>query len=120
MFRRCSQNPTHVTALGVARANAVGPIGECDISIEAEVNDNFSLSRETMNVTRYMVLRISDEPDIAETKRCHALHYNPSDLGYQSAFCEWNVPSQNKFDPENKKPAYVLLNSIGWNSTLKF
>jgi hypothetical protein len=120
MFRRRPQYLTHITALGVARANAVGPIGECDISIDSEVNDNFSLSRETMNVTRYMVLRISDEPDIAETKRCHALHYNPSDLGYQRACYEWNVPSQNKFDAENKKPAHVLLNSIGWNSTLKF
>lgn len=73
MFGRCPQNLAHITALGVARADAVGPVGECDISIDAMVNDNFNLSRETMNVTRLMVLRISDEPDIAETKRCHRL-----------------------------------------------
>jgi hypothetical protein len=84
IFRRRSQNLTHVTAFCVAWANAVGPIGECDISIDADINDNFGLSRKTMNVTRLMVLWISDEPDIAETKRCHALEYNPSDLGYQA------------------------------------
>jgi hypothetical protein len=120
MFRRCPQNLTHITALGVARANAVGPIGEGDISIDSEVDDNFSLCRKTMNMTRLMVLRISNELDIAEAKRRHAPQYNPTDLGYQRACYEWNVPSQNKFDGENKKPAYVLLNSIGWNSALKF
>jgi hypothetical protein len=73
-----------------------------------------------MNMTRLMVLRISNELDIAEAKRRHAPQYNPTDLGYQRACYEWNVPSQNKFDGENKKPAYVLLNSIGWNSALKF
>jgi len=72
MFRRCSQNLTHIAALCVARANAVGPIGERDISIDAEVNDNFGLSRKTMNVSRLMVLRISNEKDSAETKRCQA------------------------------------------------
>ena len=84
MFHRRSQNLTHVAALCIARANAVGPVGECDISIDAEVNDNFSLSRKAMNVTRFVVLRISNEQDIAETKRCHGLKYNPSDLGYQA------------------------------------
>jgi len=73
MFRRCPQNLANITALGVARASAVGPVGERHISVDSKVNDNLSLSRETMNVTRLMVLRISDEPDIAETKRCHAM-----------------------------------------------
>lgn len=84
MFRRRSQNLAHFTALCVAWANAITPIGECDISIDADINDNLGLSRETVNVTRLMVLRIGDEQDIAETKRCHALHYNLSRLGYQS------------------------------------
>jgi hypothetical protein len=37
-----------------------------------------------MNVARPVVLRISDEPDIPETKRCHLLKYNPRVLGYQA------------------------------------
>ena len=69
MFSRCSQNLTQITALCVAWPNAVGPIGEPDISISAEVNDNFGLSRKTVNVSRLMVLRIGNEQDIAETKR---------------------------------------------------
>jgi hypothetical protein len=83
MVRRRSQNPADVAALCVARANSVRPIRECDIPIEVEVNDDFSLCRKTMNMTRLMILRISDEQDIAETKRCHMLNYNPSLLGYQ-------------------------------------
>jgi hypothetical protein len=101
MFRRRSHNLTHITVLCVPWPNAIRPIGECDISIDAEVNDNFGLSRKTMNMARLMVLRICDEPDIAETKRRHMLKYNPSDLGYQGASCEWNPPSQVKFSPED-------------------
>jgi hypothetical protein len=41
MFRRRSQNLAHITALCVAGANAICPIGESDISINAEFNDNF-------------------------------------------------------------------------------
>jgi hypothetical protein len=74
----------HVTALCVARTNAVGPIGERNFSIGANINNKFYLSGKTMNMTRVMVLRIRDEQDIAETKRCHKLNYNLSDLGYQA------------------------------------
>ena len=84
MFRRCSQNPAHVTALCVARANAVGSIGESDIPINADVNDDFGLSRKTMNVARLMVLRINFEQGISEAKRRHESKYNPSPLGYQA------------------------------------
>ncbi len=88
MFRRCSQNPAHITALCVARANAVGPIGESDIPIDADINDNFGLSRKTMNMTRFMVLRINFEQDISEAKRRHASKYNLSVLGYQAPSAE--------------------------------
>lgn len=60
MFRSRFQNPTHIAALGVARANAVGSVGEHDISIAAEVDDDFLLSRKTMNVTGLMILRIGN------------------------------------------------------------
>ena len=119
MFRRQCQNLTHITALCVARANAVGPVGECNTSIDSDINDNFGLSRKTMNMTRLMVLWISDEQDIAETKRCHGLDYNPSHLGYQ-ARPRVKVPAQIKFSSGDQKSAYVLLNSIGWNSISKF
>jgi hypothetical protein len=36
-----------------------------------------------MNMTRCMVLRVSNKPNIAEAKRRHGIHNNPSDLGYQ-------------------------------------
>jgi hypothetical protein len=104
MFRRRPQYLTYITALGVARANAVGPVGECDISIDSEVNDNFSLSRKTMNMTRLMVLRISNEPDIAEAKRCHALKYNPSDLGYQDALANGAPRRKINLMPKTKSP----------------
>ena len=119
MFRRRSQNLTHIAALCVARANAVGPIGERNISIDADINDNFGFSRKTMNMTWLMVLRISDEQDIAETKRCHTPKYNPSVLGYQ-ARPRANAPSQIKFTSGGQKPTYGLLNSSGWISTSKF
>jgi len=38
-----------------------------------------------MNVARLMVLRIRDEEDIAETKRCHVPQHNLSGLDYQAA-----------------------------------
>src|SRR5260370_11923192 len=88
MFRRCSQNPAHINALCVARANAVGPIGESDIPIDADINDNFGLSRKTMNLTRFMVLRINFEQNISEAKQHHASKYKPSVLGYQAPSAE--------------------------------
>src|SRR5258708_239187 len=88
MFRRCSQNPAHITALCVARANAVGPIGESDIPIAADINDNFGLSRKTMNMTRFIVLRINFEQDISEAKRRHASKANLNVLGYKSPSAE--------------------------------
>jgi hypothetical protein len=36
-----------------------------------------------MNMAGLMVLRISNEPNIAKSKRCHAIKYNPSRFGYQ-------------------------------------
>jgi len=79
----------------VARANAVGPVGECNTSVDTDINDNFGLSRKTMNMSRLMVLWISNERDIAETKRCHGLDYNPSDLGYQGLSAN-EMPARNE------------------------
>ena len=42
MSRRCRQNIAHVAALGIARTDAIRPIGKRDISVEIEVNDHFS------------------------------------------------------------------------------
>ena len=41
MIRRCRQYIAHVAALGIARTDAIRPIGEHDISIEIKVNDHF-------------------------------------------------------------------------------
>jgi hypothetical protein len=71
-----------------------------------------------VNVTRLMVLRISNEQDIGETKRCHAPKYNPSNLGYQ-ARPRTNPAPQIKFSSGSKKPTCVLVNCNGWNSTSK-
>lgn len=87
MFRRQSQNSAHVAALGVAWTDAVAPLGEPDIAIAAQVHDNLRISRESMNVPRFMVLGIGDEQDFAEADRRHATKYNLSDLGYQIRPC---------------------------------
>jgi hypothetical protein len=84
MFRRQIQNSMDIAALGVPWANAVRAVRERNISIDADINDDFGLSRKTMNVTRLMILRIGNEQDTAETKRCHAPLDNPSNLGYQA------------------------------------
>jgi len=109
MFRRCPQNLAHITALGVARANAVGPVGQRKISVETMVNDDFRLSRKTMDMTRLMVLRISDETDIAETKRCHGMSITQATWVINPD--PWrNIPSQTKFWSGDQKPTCVLLN----------
>lgn len=83
MFRRLPQNGSHshFAALGVGRADAIRPVGETYISVGAEVHDHFGSSCKTVDVPRFMVLRIGNEPHFAETKRRHNLDYNPSGLG---------------------------------------
>lgn len=88
MFRCRCQNLTHITALCVARANAIRPVGEHNFPGDAEINDNLGLPCKTMNMARLMVLRIRNKPDTAETKRCHAIDCNPSVLGYQGVSYE--------------------------------
>lgn len=84
MLRRNSQYPPHVAASGIGRSKTIVPIGKCNISVDAKAHDNFRLSGKTMNMARLMILRISNEQDIAETKRCHTPKYNPSRFGYQT------------------------------------
>ena len=108
MFRRRSQNLANIASLGVSWPDAIGPIGECDISIDVEIDDNFGLPRKTMNMPRLMVLRISNEQNIAETKRCHAIEYNPSTLGYQlPQFL--GIPRRTLICCRFQMSAYVLL-----------
>lgn len=58
-------------ALRSARADAIRPIRQRDVSMDAEVDNHFRLSDKAMNMARLMVLRIRDEQDISETERCH-------------------------------------------------
>lgn len=61
-MRRCPiQDLAHSTALCVARADLIRPVGEGHISIQADLNDNLGLSRKTRNVTRLLALRNSNE-----------------------------------------------------------
>ncbi len=66
MFCRRSKNSSHVAAFGVSRAYAVSSISKSNISIDPEIDDYLGLSRKTMNMTRFVILRVSNESNIAE------------------------------------------------------
>jgi hypothetical protein len=102
MFRCRSQNLPNIAALCVCWPDAIRPIGECDISISTDIDDNLSLSGKTVNMPLLMVLRISNEQYIAETKRRHTKEYNPRRLGYQTLlFME--IPGRNLNLPAHSK-----------------
>ncbi len=104
MFRRRSQNLPNIAALCVSWPDAIRPISECDISIFTDIDDNFGLSRKTMNMPRLMVLRISNEQNIAKTKRGHVIEYNPRRLGYQTQQF-MGIPKRDlNLPPRSKSP----------------
>jgi len=68
MFPRRSQNHPYITAPRVSWPDAIRPIGECDNSIGADIDDTFGLCRKAMNMPRLMILRLRNAQNIGETK----------------------------------------------------
>jgi hypothetical protein len=96
MLRRPFQNLAHVAAFGVARANAIGPVGQLDVSGHAKVHNHFGVTDKTMDVSRLMILRVRNESSVSETKRRHMRQYNPSHLGYQATVSSSSAPQGDK------------------------
>ena len=71
VLRRRPQDRANVTAFGVGRTQAVGPVGEGNVAVYTEIDDDFSLPRKTVHVPRLVVLRIGDEQDLAKAARSH-------------------------------------------------
>lgn len=62
--------------------NGIDSVRQRDGAVTTKVDDRLGLACETVNVPRWMIVRIRDESDSAKPKRNHVLKYNPSGLGY--------------------------------------
>lgn len=83
MFRCRFQDRAHVAALRVGWTKAVWSVGENDVPVAAKINDDFDFTGKSVDMARFMVLRVGNEQDVIEPQRCHAFQYNLSSLGYQ-------------------------------------
>jgi hypothetical protein len=73
VFSSGSQNSPDRAAFRVRRSNRIHAVGQPDSYVVGELDDNFRLLKEPVNVPWGVVLRICDEEHTAKATRRHSI-----------------------------------------------
>ncbi len=66
-----SQDMPHIRLASVSRPDSVCSRGQCDLAIQAKINDYLYIRIETVQMPRLMVHCVSRKPDSTESDRAH-------------------------------------------------
>jgi len=72
-----------ITLLRIRGTNRILTVRQIYVPIQQQINNHFCFAQKTMNVPRFVVLRIGDKSHILESARGHCRDYNLSGFGFK-------------------------------------